>query len=161
MVIWRSELYEGSGHRAGLALLERLYRETTGRALPPMVRDPGGKPRFLDSPWHFSISHTPKTVFCALADRPVGIDAEERSRIVPEKLAQRILSPSEYAQFAAAEDKNTALLTFWVLKEAAAKASGRGIQYPENRTEFSLSDPRVFTEKGCLAAIITEENYAL
>ncbi len=161
MVIWRSESYDGSGHGAGRALLAKLYREVTGQPLPAIVTEPGGKPRFADSPWHFSISHTGKTVFCALADRPVGIDAEERSRNVPEKLAQRILSPSEYAQFAAADDKNTALLTFWVLKEAAAKATGRGIQYPENRTDFSLSDPRVFTEKGCLAAIITEESYAL
>ncbi len=150
-----------SGHDAGRTLLKALYEAVTGDALPSIAIAPGGKPYFLDSPWHFSISHTKNHVFAALADCPVGIDCEEVDRILPEKLAGRILSPGELAQWEKAPDKNRALCTFWVLKEAAAKCSGRGIQYPENHTNFTLSDPRVREEDGCLVAVITEEDYAV
>ncbi len=162
MLIWKSQALLGpGGHDAGRQLLQELYTEVTGQTMPAIVTAPGGKPCFEEGPWHFSISHTRGHVFCALADCPVGLDAEEADRIVPEKLAKRILSPAEYAQYAAAPDKNTALLTFWVLKEAAAKCTGRGIQYPENQTNFALTDTRVFREAGCLVAIITEDDHAL
>ncbi len=89
------------------------------------------------------------------------MDAEELGRRVSPALARRILSPGELAQYEAAPDKPRALLTFWVLKEAAAKRSGTGIRYPHNHTNFSLSDSRVQECGGCLIAIITEEAYAL
>ncbi len=155
------QLHGCSGHQAGLALLQDLYAEVTGQPLPPIALAPGGKPYFPGSPWHFSISHTPHRVMVALATCPVGLDCEELERKVPEKLAGRILSPEELAQYQAAPDKNRALLTLWVLKEAAAKCTGRGIRYPENHTHFSLSDPRVREENGCLVAVITEEDYAV
>ncbi len=155
------KLHGCPGHEAGRALLAALYAETVGTPLPPIEIAPGGKPYFADSPWHFSISHTQNHVFCVLSDRPIGIDAEELSRRVTKKLAQKILSPAEFAQYARAEDKNKALLTFWVLKEAQAKLTGRGIQYPPNQTEFSLSDSRLRELDGCLVAIITEDDHAL
>jgi phosphopantetheinyl transferase len=46
------------------------------------------------------------------------------------------------------------LLTFWVLKEAAAKQSGTGLNGYPNHTHFSLDDPRVTESHGCLLAII-------
>ncbi len=157
----RDRLQGPSGHDAGRFLLQALYEEITGDPMPPITIAPGGKPYFSNSPWHFSISHTQNHVFVALASCPIGLDCEELDRVVPEKLARRILSPGELAQYEAAPDKNRALLTFWVLKEAAAKCTGRGIQYPENHTNFSLSDPRVREEDGCLVAVITEEDYAV
>ncbi len=147
-----------SGHEAGRQLLERLYFQVTGEALPEIAIAPGGKPCFVGSPWHFSISHTPRHVFVALHTAPVGIDAEELDRSVSDKLPSRVLSASEFAQYAAAPDKSRAFLTLWVLKEAAAKCSGKGIKYPENTTNFSLSDPRVREYLGCLVAVVTEEN---
>ncbi len=146
-----------SGHDTGRLLLQRLYRQVMGRPLPPVAVTPRGKPYFEDGLWHFSISHTPSHAFCAMADCPVGIDAEESDRRVDPRLAQRILSPSEYAEYAAAADPNRALLTFWVLKEAAAKCSGQGIRYPANQTGFSLKDTRIFEEAGCIVAVITED----
>ena len=71
------------------------------------------------------------------------------------KLAEKILSPMEKAQFDAAPDKTRAILTFWVLKEAAAKLSGRGLHGYPNDTAFSLDDPRVRELDGCLVAIFT------
>ena len=151
-----------SGHEAGRALLARLYREATGQPLPPIEAGAWGKPAFADSDWHFSISHTKNHAFCVLARENIAIDAEEGNRRVNLSLAEKILSPGEKAQFDAAPDKNRALLTFWVLKEAAAKLSGRGLHGYPNDTAFSLDDPRVRELDGCLVAILREgEAYAV
>ena len=150
-------LLEGrSGHEAGRQLLARLYWEEIGEALPEIRTTDRGKPYFPDSSWHFSISHTKNHAFCLLADHNVAIDAEERNRKVSLGLAEKILSPGEKRQFDAAEDKVRALLTFWVLKEAAAKLSGEGLRGYPCHTDFSLEDDRVQEIDGCLVAIMED-----
>ena len=149
------------GHQAGRRLLAQLYRTQTGQEMPAIAVSDRGKPYFPDGKLHFSISHTKHHAFCVLADKPIGLDAEELDRDIDLHLAEKILSPVEYAEFSAAEDKRRALLTFWVLKEAAAKATGDGLRgYPKN-TNFTLSDPRVFLMDGCVLAIIQEEKDAV
>lgn len=143
-----------SGHDAGRALLAALYREETGEALPPITIGERGKPRFSRGDWHFSITHTPRHAFCALSRREIGIDAEELDRKIDLRLAGKILSPGEKAQFDAAADKRRALLTFWVLKEAAAKRTGEGLRGYPNHTDFSLDDPRVRELNNCLVAVV-------
>lgn len=154
MIIKSCELSGRTGHAAGRALLAEAYRETTGELLPPIAVTDRGKPYFVEGLWHFSISHTKNHAFCALSHRPVGIDAEEMDREVNPRLAEKILSPGEKTQFDAAEDKRKALLTFWVLKEAAAKLSGEGLRGYPNHTDFSLNDPRVTEIDGCLVAVL-------
>ena len=141
---------------AGKLLLERMYEELTGEGMPPIEKAPRGKPYFPDSELHFSITHTKTTVFCAIADTEIGIDAEDLTRKVSPNLAEKILSPHEYAQYEAVpqEDRNEALLRFWVLKEAEAKCSGLGLRGYPNHTEFDLEDPRVQELGGCLVAVI-------
>jgi 4'-phosphopantetheinyl transferase len=156
MVIASSELNGKTGHEVGRELLASLYRKETGEELPEIRISDRGKPYFATGKWHFSISHTPYHAFCSLSERPVGIDAEEQDRNINLRLADKILSPQEKAQFDAAADKRLALLTFWVLKEAAVKLSGEGLRgYPKD-TDFSLDDPRVCTMDGCLVAVIEE-----
>ena len=116
-----------------------------------------GKPYFADGSCHFSISHTKHHVFCILSDCLVGIDAEETDRNIDLRLAEKILSPQEKKQYDMAEDKRLALLTFWVLKEAAAKCAGEGLRGYPNQTNFSLDDPRVVLIDGCFVAVIEEE----
>ena len=140
-------------HRAGLALLQKLY----GAPLPEIKRTPLGKPYFEGEKVHFSISHTKNYVFCALGENPIGIDAEELDRDIRLALAEKLLSAGEYAQFQNAPDKHKALLTFWVLKEAAGKCTGEGLQLWPNHTDFSLDDPRVQELDGCLVAVIEGE----
>ena len=84
----------------------------------------------------------------------IGIDAEELGRRVDLRLAEKILSPGERAQFDAAPDKRRALLTFWVLKEALVKKTGEGLRGYPSGTDFSLDDPRVTEIDGCLVAVI-------
>lgn len=144
------------GHEAGRQLLAQLYRRETGEDLPPILKTDRGKPYFVDSGWHFSISHTNRRVFCALSRRNIAVDAEEVDRNINLRLAEKILSPFEKQQFDAAADKNRALLTFWVLKEAAAKLSGEGLRGYPNHTNFSLDDPRVTESDGCILAVMED-----
>lgn len=146
----------GQGHVRGRALLEQMYRDMTGQAMPPIGTTSRGKPYFSQGTLCFSISHTRKHVFCVVDQVPVGIDAEEADRNMDLRLAQKILSPGELAQYQKAKDKRKALLTFWVLKEAAAKCSGQGLRGYPAHTDFSLEDSRVKEIDGCLVAVIKE-----
>jgi phosphopantetheine--protein transferase-like protein len=141
-------------HEAGRRLLARLYTQRYGKSLPPIEKTPAGKPYFSGNEAYFSISHTQKNVFCVLSDRPVGLDAEEADRPVKSSLAKRILSPKELARYEQAQDPRLALLTFWVLKEAAAKLSGDGIKGYPNHTDFNLTDRRVQQLNGCVVAVV-------
>ena len=154
MKIAACELAGRTGHEAGRELLASLYREETGEALPPIAVGERGKPFFPAGEWHFSITHTRRHAFCALSRREIGIDADELGRRVDLRLAEKILSPGERAQFDAAPDKRRALLTFWVLKEAQVKKTGEGLQGYPCGTDFSLDDPRVTEIDGCLVAVI-------
>ena len=146
-----------SGHEAGRLLLARLYREETGRELPEICITEMGKPYFAEGGFHFSISHTKHHAFCALSEKQVGLDAEELSRKPHLSLAEKILSPSEKAQYDQAEDKTKAFLTFWVLKEAEAKLTGEGLRIYPNHTHFSLDDPGVTQIDGCIVAVLEGE----
>jgi len=146
-----------TGHDAGRALLQDMYREMTGDEMPVICVTDRGKPCFKDSPWHFSISHTRERAFCALSEKPVGIDAEAQNRNVDLRLADKILSYAERIRLAAAPDKRLTLLRFWVLKEAYAKATGRGWGSYLYQTDFDPWDPRVQETDGCLLAVIEEE----
>lgn len=143
-----------SGHEAGRLLLAQMYREKTGSALPEILTGPRGKPYFAEGNLHFSISHTKEFVFCALSERPIGIDAEQADRNINIALADKILSPAEKARFDSAQDKTAALLKLWVLKEAAGKLTGEGINGYPNRTDFCPEDPRVRMMVGCYVAVI-------
>lgn len=160
MILGSCLLNGRTGHESGQQLLAQLYRQETGEDLPPIRIAPRGKPYFDNSPWHFSISHTQKHAFCVLSKNNIAIDAEELDRRIHLKLADKILSPGEKRQFDAAADKGNALLTFWVLKEAAAKLSGEGLRIYPNHTDFSLDDPRVKTMDGCIVAVMEDIEYA-
>ena len=161
MILLSRPLAGSSGHEAVWALLEEGYRRETGQSLPEVARTEAGKPFFPNSPWHFSLTHTRRHAFCVLSREPVGVDAEELDRPIRLALARKILSPGEFAQFSRAEDPRLALLTFWVLKEAAANCTGEGLRGYPRHTHFSLEDPRVTVMDGCLVAIISQSDVSL
>ena len=140
-----------NGHEAGRQLLAELYRAETGQDLPEIAVTSRGKPYFPDAPWHFSISHTQNHAFCALSQRNIGIDAEETSRDIDPKLAQRILSPAELAKF---DGSREMLLKFWVLKEAYAKLTGRGLGNYLRQTDFDPETAQIID--GCFVAVLEE-----
>ena len=156
MILGCLELKGLTGHEGGRKLLRQLWQTHVGGEMPEIALEERGKPYFVDSPWHFSISHTKRRVFCALSPVPIGIDAEEMDRDINLRLAEKILSPAEKAHFDSAADKRLTLLKFWVLKEAAAKLSGEGLKGYPNHTDFSPEDPRILEQEGCLVAVLTD-----
>ena len=155
------ERLEGrSGHDVGRRLLAQLYREERGTDCPPVLTAHRGKPYFEDCSLHFSITHTKKHAFCVLSHRPVGIDAEEKDRHIHLRLAEKILSPEEKRRYDACEDKRDALLRLWVLKEAAGKCSGEGVNGYPNHTNFHPDDARIQILHGCYVAVIKENDHA-
>lgn len=143
-----------SGHEAGRQLLEQMHREKTGQPMPQIACMDRGKPYFVDSELHFSISHTKRYAFCALSETPIGIDAEEKDRKIKLQLADKILSPAEKQRFDAAQDKQATLLKLWVLKEALGKLSGEGINGYPDHTDLSPEDPRIQEIAGCYVAVV-------
>ena len=146
----------GQGHEAGRKLLAKLYRQKTGREMPPILVTDRGKPYFENDGLQFSLSHTKHHVFCVLSEENVGIDAEEADRQIDLRLAQKILSPSERVRYENASDQRVALLKLWVLKEAQAKLTGVGLNgYPKD-TDFDPDDPRVRMIDRCYVAILQQ-----
>ena len=80
---------------------------------------PGGKPYIPGGP-EFSLSHSGALAVIALADVPVGTDAE-RDRPTGEALRLRVLTEGERA------DGFRDPLFFWTRKEAALKCLGTGL----------------------------------
>ncbi len=158
MEIGHMEVTDLTPHRTGRLLLENMYKARFGKPMPSVSLTKEGKPFFSDGHIHFSISHTRHHAFCVLADCPVGIDAEETDRDIRLKLAEKILSPGEFARWQAAPDPHAALLRLWVLKEAQAKCAGQGLRGYPNYTDFCPEDPRITTIHGCYVAVISEEH---
>ena len=157
LVINHRDILPGEGHAAGRSLLKEMVETISQEPMPKILTGSRGKPYFETGDLHFSITHTKRHVFCAVSDRPVGIDAEEMDRQVNLRLADKILSPEERARYESAADKRLALLKLWVLKEAAAKLSGKGLQGYPNHTDFSPEDPRVTIIDGCFVAVLEEK----
>ena len=131
-----------------------------GEAMPPIAVTERGKPYFAQGHLHFSISHTKEHAFCVLAECPVGIDAEEKSRQINLRLAEKILSEPERKRFESAADQRDALLRLWVLKESYAKLTGRGLGDYLYETDFDPEDDRIFEIDGCYVAVLKENDHA-
>lgn len=102
-----------------------------------------GKPRLPGSGWHYSISHSGDFIAVAFsAGGEVGIDVEldgvHRSRDV----WQAVLSPGELRVLDAvdATGRDRAFLRYWTRKEAALKATGRGLTVEPRLLEVSSPD---------------------
>ena len=145
------------GHRVGRELLEQLC----GGNVPEIAVTDNGKPYFADQKLHFSISHTKDHAFCCLSRHNVGLDAEEMDRPVSPALAGKILSENERAKHAAAADPDAAVLRLWVLKEAYAKLTGRGLGDYLYETDFDPADPRIMIIDGCFVAVLEEKENAV
>ena len=153
-------LYEAlngrDGHPVGRALLAQAYHRATGEALPEIALTERGKPYFPESEWHFSISHTKNFVFCALSRHNIGRDAEEKGRKVTPAMLEKFTSDREKMRLG--DDPQDAFLRLWVLKEAFAKLTGRGMGNWLKNTDFCPDDHRIQEINGCYVAVLEEEN---
>ena len=147
-----------SGHQVGRQLLAQLYHQATGETLPPIAVTENGKPYFPDSPGHFSMSHTEQYAFCALSRQNIGLDAEEKGRKVSPAMLEKFLSPTEKSRVG--EDPQDGFLRLWVLKEALAKLTGKGIGNWIKNTDFDPFDQRIQEINGCYVAVL-EDTHAI
>ncbi len=78
----------------------------------------------------FNVSHSESVAVCAVTrHRRVGVDVESAARRADDRVARRVLSPSELRQFvlAGAAEQRELFFRYWTLKEAYAKATGDGL----------------------------------
>ena len=100
------------------------------RVWPPLIREGAqGKPEWEIEGLYFNLSHSGRMAACVIADRPVGLDVQERGPC-REALARRFFAPAEQAELAAATDRDGAFVRLWTMKEAWLKASGAGLSVP-------------------------------
>ncbi len=117
---------QSAQHQTAWALLYDVLQEEYGIA-PDSVTlayTDGGKPYFVNSPLHFSLSHTPQIAVLAIGDGTVGVDAEPTSRKISAAVRRRFLQDCDPAFATAA----------WTVREAYGKMQGDGFFAPETDT---------------------------
>ncbi len=114
-------------------ILRSLLSGFTGTATHKLrfVYGTSGKPSLADHNIQFNVSHSAELGLFAFApDRPVGVDVEnERPVRRLLDVAQRFMSEDEIRSLAATapEERDTAFLKSWVVREARLKAEGKGV----------------------------------
>lgn len=107
---------------------------------------PALAPGITDLPVCFNLSHTRDLVVCAVTlGHQIGVDVEHVQRRVDLSIADRFFShPEAEAIFRAdASLKQTLFFRFWTLKEACAKAIGRGLAIGLDQFSFVLDQPEI------------------
>jgi 4'-phosphopantetheinyl transferase len=135
------------------AILRKLLAGFTGTAAEELRFSYGraGKPVLVDhDDIHFNISHSADLGLFAFApDRPVGVDVEnERPVRRLLDVAQRFMSDDELRTLAEtpAEERNSAFLRSWVIREARLKAEGKGVWHGKDTSENRITH-RLFTPR--------------
>lgn len=83
-----------------------------------------GKPHLLNSPLHFSLSHSGDYAACAISERPVGVDIQ---KIVPvsQRVVSRFCTAEERRYLSGSADSERDVIRLWALKESWLKAAGK------------------------------------
>jgi phosphopantetheinyl transferase len=95
----------------------------------PLHSRPGCPPQLLDGAGWVSLSHSGGGLLLGFSPAPIGVDLEPAHRPVAPALMRRWFPPEEVAQLQlfSGEHQGAALLTSWVLKEAAIKWRRRSL----------------------------------
>jgi 4'-phosphopantetheinyl transferase len=126
------------------------------------ARNEAGKPEIATpsrSSLGLSLAHSEGMTTVLLSEgRAVGVDIEPASRFEPENLPLSVLGEREASGLRRLppSERPVRLLQHWVLKEAYAKACGRGLELPLQRLEFMIDashicvqiDPRLDPDPG-------------
>lgn len=144
----------GDRYRAAHLLLRRVLARYTGQAEPAIrfARDYAGKPRLAagaDS-ISFSLSHSRDFVAVAVAEGcEVGVDVEGMEALTdpaPDGLhgLGSAFDEEDRAALLALPPlrRRSELIRIWTLKEAVAKATGRGLSLPLRAAKFPLRGAR-------------------
>lgn len=90
----------------------------------PLRSPPGQPPRLKGDQAFISLSHSGDGLLLGLSAEPIGVDLEAAARLLPtDALMRRFFPPAEVRQLQRLEGtpRRQAVLTSWLLKEAAIK----------------------------------------
>jgi 4'-phosphopantetheinyl transferase len=147
-------------------ILRSLLSGFTGTAAEKLrfMYGTSGKPSLADHDIHFNVSHSAELGLFAFApDRPVGVDVEnERPVRRLLDVAQRFMSEEEIRSLAATapEDRDTAFLKSWVVREARLKAEGKGVwsTSEEAKARENLTHKLFSPRPGYIAAVAAADS---
>ena len=127
---------------------------------PPLTYGENGKPYLANnSDSYFSITHSDKWVFLAVADGEIGIDAQAPRKVCP-RLAARSTSPEELAWVKENTEPNFARL--WTMKEAYLKYTGTGMSVPIREVRITIPPVDGYDERNhCYWSLRTHEGVPL
>lgn len=112
---------------------------------------PSLKPRLVDRPVQFNLSHSSGMTACALTlAGDIGVDIESNHRKIELDLAERYFAKSEsaYLRQCPADQKQAVFFDFWTLKESYIKAVGKGLSIDLDQFAFELDpQPRIIFDK--------------
>ena len=142
----------------GPAFVRNILHTRYGIANAQFARGEHGKPRLLNAPLHFSLSHTRGRTFVAVADEPVGLDAEWRGRSLPRAYLAR-LTPAE---------REEDFFRLWTAKEAYVKYLGGSLAVLSPALRFERgallhnnapvnAALAFFEQAGCTVAVCTAQ----
>jgi len=118
-----------------------------------------GKP-YLDINLKFNISHSGKFVICSISDLyDSGIDIEE---IIDLQIAdfKNSFSASEWMEIIESESSINKFYEFWTIKEAVAKAEGKGLSLPLADLVLKNSSVKVFEKTWHILKINLDPGYS-
>ena len=142
---------------AGLLLTKVLGKDGVA---PDLAYGENGKPYLADKTnTHFSITHSDKWVFLAVADCEIGIDAQMPRKVCP-RLAARSTSPEELAWVK--EDTEPHFTRLWTMKEAYLKYTGTGLTVPIRTVTLTVPPTDGYDENNkCYWSLPTYESIPL
>lgn len=151
---------------AARGILRSLLSGFTGTAAEKLrfMYGTSGKPSLADHDIHFNVSHSAELGLFAFApDRPVGVDVEnERPVRRLLDVAQRFMSEEEIRSLAATapEERDTAFLKSWVVREARLKAEGKGVwsTSEEAKARENLTHKLFSPRPGYIAAVAAADS---
>ena len=97
-------------------------------SLDEILINDNGKPYFKNSNIFFNYSHSKNYIACVISNYEVGIDIEEKTRVISDDISSKYLDGVE---------NNNDRLILWVKKEAYSKLKGLGLQIGFNNIEFN------------------------
>lgn len=138
--------------RTAHAFLKQVLARCTGNRTEAVrfTQSRYGRPELApdgtDQPVRFNLSHTGDLAVCAVTlDHDIGVDVEHLERPVNLSIADRFFSKQEADVFSRTEAslKQPLFFRFWTLKEAYAKATGRGLAIGLDQFSFDFDRPEI------------------
>ena len=133
---------KGAKRKASCSAWNLLYKtlRENNLQIPTVAFTDTGKPYFIDSDIHFSLSHSKGVCAVAVSDQPVGVDVEEIKDSYNPHLIERSLTEHEKDVF------DGDFTRIWCRKEAVSKMTGEGITgYPNyiDTTRYMFEERKI------------------